>query len=164
MSSSNVKKMDLSQIKYKPLEGEVVHNSADGKFYMWHDDSWTSIKMDSSGFELGLYDINKQIISQLPDISNWDEVEEKLNTFEDKCENVYYMLYGKEISYFTLFKVKDSTAFGREVISIVKELGPVKAMDLTEAGDAIEVWVMYDEQPTCLYLFPYDTGIVLVGE
>ena len=35
---------------------------------------------------------------------------------------------------------------------------------LTEAADAIEIWVIYNDEPTCLYLFPYDMGIVQVGE
>jgi hypothetical protein len=38
-------------------------------------------------------------------------------------------------------------------------------MDLTAAGDAVEIWVQPENsEPTCLYLFPYDSGIVQVGE
>jgi hypothetical protein len=71
------------------------------------------------------------------------------------------MLYGKEISYFTVFRVKEHTYFSQEVIDVIKHIGSsVKAIDLTEAKDAIEVWVMYEGEPTCLYLFPYDNGIV----
>jgi hypothetical protein len=75
------------------------------------------------------------------------------------------MLYGKEISYFTVFKIKEHCAFAHEVIDVIKNVGSsVKAIDLTEAADAIEVWVMYNNEPTCLYLFPYDMGLVIVGE
>lgn len=165
MSSSNVKKMDLSQIKYKPLEGEVIHNSADGKFYMWHDDSWTPIKMDSSGFELGLYDINKQIISQLPTITDFTDKEMIINELHLKYGNYYYMLYGKEISYFTLFEMGAANKFGATVVECLESVGPVKAIDLTEAADAVEIWVISkNDEPTCLYLFPYDSGVVKVGE
>jgi hypothetical protein len=75
------------------------------------------------------------------------------------------MLYGKEISYFTVFKIIEPQYFGEEVLACCLNVGPVKVMDLTEAGDAVEIWVQSnDGEPTCLYLFPYDSGIVQVGE
>lgn len=160
-----IKKMDFSQIHYEPKEGEVMQNAADDHYYIWHDNQWNAIKMDSSGFEMGLYDMNKQIISQLPDLTDWDRVAEVLTNFDIDWNNDYYMLYGKEISYFTVFKIKEHNEFAREVVDVIKNVGSaVKAIDLTEAADAIEVWVMYKDEPTCLYLFPYDMGIVQVGE
>lgn len=142
-----------------------MQNAADGHYYIWHDNQWNVIKMDSSGFEMGLYDMNKQIISQLPDLTDWDRAAEVLTNFDIDWNNDYYMLYGKEISYFTVFKIKEHSEFAREVIDVIKNVGSaVKAIDLTEAADAIEVWVMYKDEPTCLYLFPYDMGIVQVGE
>jgi hypothetical protein len=36
---------------------------------------------------------------------------------------------------------------------------------MTEDDNAIEIWVMKDNnEATCLYLFPYDDGLVKVGE
>ena len=159
-----IKKMDFSQINYTPVEGELMQNAADGHYYVWHDGEWCVVKMDNSGFEMGLYDMNKQIISQMPDLTDWDRVETTLLDFDKKWHNDYYMLYGKEISYFTVFKIKEQIAFGREVIDVIKNVGAVKAIDPTENADAMEVWVIYDSEPTCLYLFPYDSGIVQVGE
>ena len=49
-------------------------------------------------------------------------------------------------------------------IDCCKNVGIIKAMDLTESQDAIEIWVETSEGPTCLYLFPYDNGVVQVGE
>ena len=132
---------------------------------IWHDGQWHAFQMDSSGVEMGLYDMNKQIIAQLPDLTGWDKVETTLKNFDTDWNNEFYMLYGKEISYFTVFRIKEHCEFSKEVIDIVKNIGSnVKAMDLTEAADAIEVWIIYNEEPTCLYLFPYDMGIVEVGE
>ena len=74
------------------------------------------------------------------------------------------MMYGKEISYFTLFKVIDKDLFGSTVVDCIPCIGVVKAIDLTETGDAIEIWVINNNEPTCLYLFPYDMGLVQVGE
>ena len=165
MGKQKIKKMDLSQVNFTPIEGEIMQNAADGKYYIWHDDNWHEFKMDNSGVEIGLYDMNKQIIAQLPDLTDWDRVTEVLTNFDIDWNNDYYMLYGKEISYFTVFKIKEHICFAREAIDIIKNIGSaVKVIDLTEVADAIEVWVMYDNEPTCLYLFPYDMGIVQVGE
>ena len=164
MMGQKIKKMDFSQINYTPMEGELMQNAEDGHYYVWHDGEWCVVKMDNSGFEMGLYDMNKQIISQMPDLTDWDRVETALLDFDKKWHNDYYMLYGKEISYFTVFKIKERIAFGREAIDVIKNVGAVKAIDPTESADAMEVWVIYDDEPTCLYLFPYDSGIVQVGE
>ena len=164
MMGQKIKKMDFSQINYTPMEGELMQNAEDGHYYVWHDGEWCAVKMDNSGFEMGIYDMNKQIISQMPNLTDWDRVETVLLDFDNKWYNDYYMLYGKEISYFTVFKIKESSAFGREVIDVIKNVGAVKAIDPTENADAMEVWVIYEGEPTCLYLFPYDSGIVQVGE
>lgn len=141
-----------------------MQNSSDGKYYIWHEDNWHEFKMESSGIEMGLYDMNKQIIEQLSDLTDWAHAEDVLTHFEGEWRNQYYMMYGKEISYFTVFHIKERIAFAREVIDCIRNVGTVKAIDLTEAADAVEIWVMYNNEPTCLYLFPYDMGIVEVGE
>ena len=164
MGKQKIKKMDLSQVNFTPIEGEIMQNAADGKYYIWHEDGWHEFKMDSSGVEMGLYDMNMQIIAQLPDLTDWDRVEQLFNDFHTSWNNKYYMMYGKEISYFTVFKIVEPHLFGSVVMDCIPNVGIVKAIDLTETADAVEIWVMYEDEPTCLYLFPYDMGIVEVGE
>lgn len=161
--SVRVKKADLSQIRYNPQEGEIMQNSIDNKFYIYKDGNWMLINMDSSGINMGLYDMNKQIISQLPVLTDLEDKKYTINSLHAKFNNEFYMLYGKEISYFTLFKIEDSTYFGNEVVDCLSNIGDIKAIDLTEANDAIEIWVQDGENVTCLYLFPYDNGVVQVG-
>lgn len=163
MSQAKIKKIDPSQIRYTPLEGEVIQ-TPEGKFLTWKDESWHEIKMESSGIEMGLYDMNKQIIAQLPELTDWDSRAEVINNFHSDWNNEYYMLYGKEISYFTLFKVKEPNYFSQILFECLNNIGTVKAIDLTETADAIEIWVENEDGPTCLYLFPYDMGLVEVGE
>ena len=164
MGKQKIKKMDLSQVNFTPLEGEIMQNTSDGKYYIWHEDNWHEFSMENSGIEMGLYDMNKQIIAQLPDLTDWDRVEQLFNDFHASWRNKYYMMYGKEISYFTVFKIVEPYLFGSVVMDCIPNVGVVKAIDLTEAKDAVEIWVMYEDKPTCLYLFPYDMGIVQVGE
>ena len=162
MSSAKIKTVDISQIRYTPKEGEIVQHSLDNNFYIYKDDNWMKIDMDKSGINIGLYDINKQIISQLPVLDNLTEKSKMIKDLHMKYKNEYYMLYGKEISYFTLFKIIDSICFGEEVIACLKNVGDIKAIDLTPEENAVEIWVENEDGPTCLFLFPYDNGLVVV--
>lgn len=161
----SIKILDPSQIRYTPDEGEIVQ-TPEGDYLVWKDGNWNKINVEGSNISMGLYDMNKQIIAQLPTLTT-DDLLEKLPLVEElhnKYNNEYYMLYGKEISYFTLFKLKQVESFPHEAIDCLQNIGPIKAIDLTEDKDAIEAWVMADDEATCLYLFPYDNGLVVVGE
>ena len=161
----SIKQLDPSQIRYTPDEGEIIQNP-DGEYLIWKDGNWNKINVEGSNISMGLYDMNKQIIAQLPTLTT-DDLLEKLPLVEElhnKYNNEYYMLYGKEISYFTLFKLKQVESFPHEAIDCLQNIGPIKAIDLTEDKDAIEAWVMAKDEATCLYLFPYDMGVVVVGE
>lgn len=115
---------------------------------------------------MNLYDLNKLIISQIPSLSQDALLEKKdvINALHAKYNNSYYMLYGKEISYFTLFKIINPAYFNYDVFDCLKHLGgDIKAMDLTEDSDAVEIWIEIEQNPICLYLFPYDNGVINVG-
>ena len=166
MGATKIKKIDVSQIRYTPQVGEVVQDATTGKFMVWTNEGWNTVKSENSGINMGLYEMNKQIISQLPKLTEAELFDRDLliNTLHAKFNNEFYMLYGKEISYFTLFRIFDSIRFGNEVIDCLNNVGDIKAIDFTEAQDAIEIWIQDEDGPTCLYLFPYDSGVVQVGE
>ena len=164
MGNLKIKKIDPSQIRYTPEEGELVQ-TPEGKYMIWHDGNWNEIKMEDSGINIGLYDMNKQIIAQLPVLNDFTKAIADVRDLHGKYWNEYYMMYGKEISNFTLYKKCGTNEFGQDVIDCCANIGAIKAMDMTEAADAIEIWVQPDNgEPTCLYLFPYDNGVVQVGE
>lgn len=163
-SKLTVKKMDLSQVNFEPMEGEVIQDSITGKIRIYHDGHWVTMRTDSAGLNLGLYDLNKQIIAQLPELTDLDKAIQTINALHEMYRNKYYMLYGKEISYFTLFKLIEPQYFAQEVLGCLQNVGKIKAIDPDEPGTAVEIWVETDDGPTCLYLFPYDSGLVQVGE
>ena len=87
----------------------------------------------------------------------------------------YSLLYGKEINYFTLF-VKDKNweleSLDLGVIECLNNIGTIYSIEYTKEKDAIEIWVEVEINSdteesekliTCMYLFPYDAGIVRVG-
>ena len=160
MGDLRIKKIDPSQIRYIPKEGEIIQ-TLEGKYMIWHDGGWNEIKAEGSGINMGLYDMNKLIISQLPALNDFTKAIADVRDLHGKYWNEYYMMYGREISYFTLFKVCGMNEFGQDVIDCCANIGTIKAMDMTEAAEAIEIWVQPENgEPTCLYLFPYDNGIV----
>lgn len=160
----SIKKMDLSQIKYDPMDGEVAIDAITEKVMIYHEGKWVPVTSDGTGLSLGLYDLNKQIIAQLPELADLNKAIQTIDALHEIYRNKYYMLYGKEISYFTLFKLIEPQYFAQEVLDCLRNVGKIKAIDPDEPGTAVEIWVETDDGPTCLYLFPYDSGLVQVGE
>ena len=77
------------------------------------------------------------------------------------------MIYGKEISYFTVLKPEDSEAdyenFGGAIISLLAGITEtIYALDIID-DNTVEIWINYEGNPTVMYLFNYDGGIVTYG-
>lgn len=113
-----------------------------------------------------MYSLNKQIISQFPlfNEENWEGAEKKFNDWLETQNDKFYMLYGREINYFTLFSKIKNGEF-KNLFSALKacleSVGPIYAIDVMEDNSAVEIWAQIGEQQaTCLYLFPYDDGVV----
>ena len=74
-------------------------------YYIWNEqnNNWTEINNDAT-LSFSIYDMNKQIISQLPSLTP-EETKEKLaeaiSKFNEKDKT--YMLLFKEMEYYTLF-------------------------------------------------------------
>lgn len=150
-------------------EGETIFNTDTQKGMIYKKGKWEDIRMEGQGLNMNLYDLNKSIVAQLPDIENLesDSILDLLDSFYEETDNLYYMLYGKEISYFTVFYANDNSeegldnVFSINVTDCLKAFKSVKSIDYTENKDAIEIWVSDDnDNVTCLYLFPYDNGVV----
>lgn len=145
------------------------------------NEGWSEIseelvdKVNAVGnFNMGLYDLNKSIIYQMGelnfgDIKIYNDKVDLMNNFRNNTRNKFYLMYGKEISYFTLFMVnngEEDTDLARSVLDCLEHLGPVYSIEYTKDRDAIEIWVCQkiNNEMTCLYLFPYDAGIVPIKE
>lgn len=124
--------------------------------------------MDAS---IELYEINRSIIEQQGTINPEDYLNrmDVINQFVEDTKNGFYMLYGKEIGYFTLFMKNslNSTPYDFEdmakaIAGCLMSVGPIYSIELTANKDAIEIWVKDNERDliTCMYFFPYDNGIV----
>lgn len=128
---------------------------------------------------ISLYELNRSMIKQQGPLEEKDIklkmniLKEFSNTFEK-----YSLLYGREINYFTLF-VKDENweleSLDLGVIECLNNIGTIYSIEYTKEKDAIEIWIEVETKTntdteesekliTCMYLFPYDTGIVKIGE
>lgn len=147
--------------------GLMAYVNENNTVYVRKETGWEPLKIDqNSNIEMTSYDMNKQIISQMKPMKR-KEIERKYGLIEDfrrVTKNQYYLLYGKEISYFTLFVRNDNTkaSIALEFMECLYNIGDIYDILLTEAQDAVEIWVKPKgaEEVTCLYFFPYDTGIV----
>lgn len=121
----------------------------------------------AGSLNLSLYDLNKQVIAQLPDLTP-EEIELKAGLiFEYVAKHGnYYMLLGRDINYYTLFVRKETTAelpiIESEVIECLKYLGSIKAIDLNEDGTALELWVVLENNEAMMLLFfDYTEGVIV---
>ena len=123
--------------------------------------------MDAS---IELYELNRSIIEQQGVIKEEDvframnDIKYLVTAADNKC----YMLYGKEIGYYTLL-MRDPYNWEIETLDLavmecLANVGPVYSIELTTEQDAIEIWIKDTQQDlvTCMYLFPYDSGIVRI--
>lgn len=151
----------------RPEKGEIAYASDTKKFFKYDGEAWQELGLTpNSELNLSLYDMNKQIVSQLPVLLTTDKSIADIDTFVKETSNTHYMMYGQEISYFTIFQRCSglTETVGEAVIDCLKNVGMIKSIELTEDKSAFEIWVTDDNgESTCLYLFPYDNGIVQVG-
>ena len=169
---SNIK--DLTSIT--DIETNVpVYVEDSRRFYAKNEaGQWEPVKFNAgnSNVQMSLYDMNKQIIKQLGTPSD-EELARQLDLcdeYDTAIKQEYYLLYGKEISYFTLFRFNHYAEgnygpLSAMVYECLKNVGTIYNISPTEAKDAVEIWVLPngEEDVTCMYLFGYDQGVVEFG-
>lgn len=137
--------------------------------YIWDGEQWCEYK--APVVEMSLYDMNEQLVRQLPDFSHEDRRQAltEINAWDTELEADAYMLLCKEQSYFTvLLPHYPDTVFGIPnlgvaVFECLESIGTVKSVNKLE-DNTFEAWVI-DENETvwCLHLFDYSQGIVRFG-
>lgn len=121
-----------------------------------------------SNIELSLYEVNQNIISQLPayDQTQINKLEDDINTWEPE-ESQYFMFLCKDISYYTILHrtphdIAEFPDLGQTISHLIKESNWTIHSD-ENCDDHYEVWVKTDENVYDFLLFPYDTGVVNYG-
>lgn len=165
----NVKNKKLLEALPNHMDGEVAYCEEEQTYMIYKDDQWIPVQAEltEKGLQLNLYDLNKQIISQFPSFDK-EKTQEAINGINQWATSSLYMLYGKEISYFTLFQNQPENdcefmTLGDAVITLLTEMtADIYAIDIVNEN-MIEIWIKYEDEPTALYLFNYEDGIVYYG-
>ena len=149
-------------------EGELAYAVDVEKYYVYQNGSWVETEVEGAPskqeMRMTVYDMNKQVIKQLPsfDETRIKDAMETLLAWKKKDVNLY-MLYGKEISYFTLFQKQMLAAdnFVSAVFKCLRNLGnDLRVFEVIDEN-TIEIWIGYEDDVTCMYLFNYDEGVVI---
>lgn len=128
-------------------------------------------KPKTSKVSLGtLYDINKNAMKSIKELSYEERVAKRklVEDFITDTHNHYYMLLCNDRRDFTIVTLDSTNEEKRAAaaFTVVDEClvnrGKIKAIDLTEHKDAIEMWLNIDDEEFCYYFFPYDNAIVEV--
>lgn len=126
-----------------------------------------------------LYDINKNMIKQTEIKLNESVLNSKkeiIKNFIYKTNNNYYMLLCNERKDYTVFDFKrdrDNYDWDEPIhMSCAKCLvdecliprGEIRGIDLTKDRNAIEIWMVIEDEAYVYYFFPYDNAVITVDE
>lgn len=155
----------------EPSAGQTVYCSSEDKIYRYDPvEGWQHVPMDPEAqLRMNAYDINKQVISQLPTITPEDIETVKSQIIRKYCDVMkaeYYMLLCRDINYYTVFKMDTKLAdetVEDVLIDCANHIGQIKSVALTEDEQAIELWMTYEDETYVAYFFPYDNGVIVCG-
>ena len=130
--------------------------------------------------ETNLYQMNKDIIRSLKKMNNMDinHALEKVADWYIANDAKHFALLNHEKCYFTIFEVSRGTELlnntNAAVSNFIKELkdilqnwygdNDIRSIECDvidgEPTGAVEIWGMWEGEPSVGYLFPYDEGVV----
>ena len=150
-------------------KGEIAYTQEEDKFHIYNGTKWVEYTGPTPSFSMTQYEINKMIIEQLNCLTPEEKSEkyELINNWQKKIKATYYAMIGKENNYYTIFKTEamhELSNLGEGVLQCLQNVGDIYSIEETETEDAIEIWVKYENEPIVMYLFPYDNGVVTIGE
>ena len=129
--------------------------------------------------QVSMYQMNKDLVKSLKKMTNM-EINKALEKVKDwfwmqEATCRHYALLNHEKHYYTIFEV--GVEWSRPITSIRKKMdesfvaqikdiltnyygdNDIRAIDIDPNG-AVEIWAMWDGEPTVAYLFPYEQGVV----
>ena len=147
-----------------PVEGQKAFSPQTKKLYTYTDGNWKLMEGDIN-LGMTMYDLNKQIISQMGVLEGEPRENAHLciTHMADVSNSTYFMLLCREENYYTLFKLtRDNSGLANiasEVFDCVEDIGAIKSVEPVDG--AVEIWAHpVDGDPVAMYLFPYDAGVI----
>lgn len=123
--------------------------------------------------QISLYQINKDLVRGLKKMNNMEinkALEKVLDWYDKYNTNMYFALLNHEQHYFTIFHEHyniDAQNTRENFIAALKDIlmnyygdNDIRAIDVIQGDSAVEIWGMWNGEPSVGYLFPYDQGVV----
>ena len=132
--------------------------------------------------QVSMFQMNKDLVRGLKKMTNMEinQALEKINdwyTLQAKGGEVkHFALLNHEKHYFTIFaanpiarsvRMSENNSFVKEVKDVLTNHygdNDIRSIDLdiidNEPSGSVEIWAMWDGEPTVAYLFPYEQGVV----
>ena len=146
---------------------EIIFCEEENAEYIYRNGHWEKNEPAGINSGLTLLELNRSLIKQMGPMDLEAVLEDhikEINDWKNKTGNQFYMLYGKEISYFTLFNINSNQTetLGEAVFDCLSSIGPI--FSFSQETDGIEIWAepIETNEVTIFYLFPYDFGVVEV--
>lgn len=170
--TSNVLEYLTKQNRFQ--EGEVVYVTDTEKFMVYKDAEWIPLEAqkvktegNGQGIRMTAYELNKQLISQLPIPTDLTQFNEIITEFQKEAESSDFMLLCKERSYYTVFRKTDEASshfieFSEAVLTCASDLGDVITVDKMDETNTVEIWVKNKDtqEVDCMVLFESNDFIV----
>ena len=131
---------------------------------IWDGAAWK--EYEPPKVEMTLFDMNAQLISQLPTLTE-KQINDKIkviNEFENEHSDNYYMLLCKEYGYYTMFVVSQYTEFKGLGDAVVACLEQFDIRSIEKLDQEVEIWIVENNIPYCMHLFEYGLGVVEFGQ
>lgn len=153
----------LMKLPNKPEENELAMVTEEQKLYKYTEAEGWRLQDSQGEFKISLYEMNKNIIMQLPTFSENDINAAKILIKEFVGNKKYFLHLCRDINYYTLYVQNSGNAnLADELINCLKDLGDIKSIEKTEYTNALEIWHVdpTSEEAYVSYFFNYDEGVI----
>ena len=123
-------------------------------------DNKENIEIDS---KITLYDMSKQIVSNLAVRSTYAELEPCKQILRKFKHLGYYMLLCREENDYTVIRVrkaKNPDKFEDLIIELLQSRGDIKDIDYDTDKQSLECWIQKEDKIMMYKLFPYSWGVI----
>ena len=146
-----------------PELGEIAYiEDIDTNYQYVGEGLWTPVEKKKQELDTGLtlYEMNKNIISQMEKMERKLQIEKINESFQVK--NLHYMLLCRDINYYSIFlqdseKIQSESAefssLGDAVITCLEEsFQEVIFVDNDSNKEAVEIWVKFSDEEILLFM------------
>ena len=165
-----VKNIQFRDALMNHTDGETVYCEEEKQCFVWSNGAYQPVS--SSIDSVGEIKVNYRdlVISA---ISSFDPLDEEqlihqqmlINSWDEYHKQEFYMLYGREFDYFTLFHWtgnEKNKCLGKEVLECLNNVGSlIYVEEFANEDKNIVFWIKGPEgKITEVYLFDYNEGVV----